>query len=103
MDLETIRELQTLVVDCSRGKRSQYDIWTNDDSIQKVKAYLRSLKQIGQQGNGERVFGVYFGPANAAIWLQIAVRHIVSCHVLITIVVVQDVSWMTFRENESVL
>jgi hypothetical protein len=51
MDLETIRELQTLVVDCSRGKRSQYDIWTNDDSIQKVKAYLRSLNQIVEGSN----------------------------------------------------
>jgi hypothetical protein len=44
---ETIRELETIISDCSRWKISQYDdydLWTKADGKQEVKAYLRSLK-----------------------------------------------------------
>ncbi len=41
---ETIRELETLISDCSRCKISQYDLWTKADGKQEVEAYLRSLK-----------------------------------------------------------
>ena len=106
---ETIRELETLISDCSRSKISEYDLWTQGDGKQEVKAYLRSLKQIVEgiladlgfknlqylwfeyrEVNGERVFG----PANGAIWWQITVRHIGSGHVLIALVIFQDGSWV---------
>ena len=106
---ETIRELETLVSDCSRSKISEYDLWTKDDGKQEVKVYLRSLRQIVEgiladlgfknlqylwfefrEENGERVFGL----ANGAIWWQISVRQIGSGHVLIAIVVFQDGSWV---------
>ena len=41
---ETIRELETLISDCSRCKISQYDLWTKADGKQEVKVYLRTLK-----------------------------------------------------------
>jgi hypothetical protein len=41
---ETIRELETLISDCSRCKISHYDLWTKADVKQEVKAYLRTLK-----------------------------------------------------------
>ncbi len=41
---ETIRELETLISDCSRFKISQYDLWTKAYDKQEVKEYLRSLK-----------------------------------------------------------
>ena len=106
---ETIRELETLISDCSRSKISEYDFWTKGDGKQEVKAYLRSLKHIVedicadvgfkdrqylwfeyQEVNGERLFG----PANGAIWWQITVRRIGSGHVLIAIVIFQDGSWV---------
>jgi len=106
---ETIRELETLISDCSRSKISEYDLWTQGDGKQEVKAYLRSLKQIVEgiladlgfknlqylwfeyrEVNGERVFG----PANGAIWWQITVRYIGSGHVLIALVIFQDGSWV---------
>ena len=106
---ETIRELETLISDCSRSKISEYDLWTQGDGKQEVKVYLRSLKQIVEgiladlgfknlqylwfeyrEVNGERVFG----PANGAIWWQITVRQIGSGHVLIALVIFQDGSWV---------
>ena len=45
---ETIRELETLIWDCSRNKISEYDLWTKADGKQEVKVYLRSLKLIIQ-------------------------------------------------------
>ena len=45
---ETIRELETLISDCSRSKISEYDLWTKADGKQEVKAYLRNLKVIVQ-------------------------------------------------------
>ena len=45
---ETIRELETLISDCSRSKISEYDLWTKADGKQEVKVYLRSLKLIIQ-------------------------------------------------------
>ncbi len=42
--VETTRELETLISDCSRCKISQYDLWTKADDKQEVKACLRSLK-----------------------------------------------------------
>ncbi len=86
---ETIRELETLISDCSRSKISEYDLWTKADGKQEVKAYLRTLKltiqdilvDLGfenlqyiwfeyQEVNGER----RYGPANGAIWWQITGR-----------------------------
>jgi hypothetical protein len=106
---EKIRELETLIADCSRSKISEYDLWTKGDGKQEVKVFLRSLKQIVEgiladigfkdrqylwfeyrQMNGERLFG----PANGAIWWQITVRQIGSGHVLIAIVIFQDGSWV---------
>jgi hypothetical protein len=79
------------------------------DGKHEVKMYLRSLRLLVEgiladlgfknlqylwfeyrQVSGERVFG----PANGAIWRQIAVRQIESSHVLIAIVVFQDGSWV---------
>ncbi len=39
---ETIRELETLISDCSRCQISA--LWTKADGKQEVKAYLRTLK-----------------------------------------------------------
>ena len=80
---ETIRELETLVSDCSRSKISEYNLWTKADGKQEVKAYLRSLKQIVEDiladlgfGNLQYLWFEYqevngehrYGPANGAIW-----------------------------------
>ena len=50
---ETIRELETLVSDCSRCKISQYDLWTKANGKQKVKADMRrrslKLRQVERQ------------------------------------------------------
>ena len=114
---ETIRELETLISDCSKSKISEYDLWTQGDGKQEVKVYLRSLKQIVEgiladlgfknlqylwfeyrEVNGERVFG----PANGAIWWQITVRKIGSGHVLIALVIFQDGSWVKMKCSISV-
>ena len=106
---ETIRELETLISDCSKSKISEYDLWTKADGKQEVKVFLRSLKHIVEgiladlgfenlqylwfeyrEVNGERVFG----PANGAIWWQITVRQIGSGHVLIALIIFQDGSWV---------
>jgi hypothetical protein len=106
---ETIRELETLISDCSRSKISEYDLWTKADGKQEVKAYLRSLKHIVEdiladlgfqnlqylwfeyrEVNGER----RYGPANGAIWWQITVRQIGKGHVLVAIIIFQDGSWV---------
>ncbi len=44
--VETVRELETLIADCSRSYISEYDLWTKGDGKQVVKAFFRSLKQI---------------------------------------------------------
>ncbi len=99
---ETIRELETLISDCSRCKISEYYSWTKADGKQEVKAYLRTLKLIiqdiladlgfenlqylwfeYQEVNGER----RYGPANGAIWLQITVRQIGKGHVLFALII----------------
>ena len=106
---DTIRELETLISDCSRSKISEYDLWTKADGKQEVKAYLRSLKLIIQdiladlgfanlqylwfeyrEVNGER----RYGPANGGIWWQITVRKIGEGHVLVAIIIFQDGSWV---------
>ena len=106
---ETIRELETLISDCSRSKISEYDLWTKADGKQEVKAYLRNLKVIVQdiladlgfknlqylwfeyeEVNGER----RYGPANGAIWWQITVRQIGNGHVLVALIIFQDGSWV---------
>ncbi len=106
---KTILELETLISDCIRSKISEYNLWTKADGKQEVKAYLRTLKLIFQdiladlgfenlqylwfeyrEVNGER----RSGPANEAIWLQITVRQIEKGHVLVTIIIFQDGSWV---------
>ncbi len=103
---ETIWELQKFVTTSSGSKLFECDFWTMDDGKQEVKLYLRSLKQIIEgivadlgfrnlqylwfeyrEVEGQRVFG----PAIGAIRWQITVRQIGSGHVLIAIVIFQDV------------
>ena len=80
---ETIRELETVISDCSRSKLPEYDLWTKADGKQRANVFLRSPKQIVEgiwadlgfknlqylwfeyrEVNSERVFG----PADGAIW-----------------------------------